>query len=366
MSGQPWKIQYENFQRQLQCVPTQGAFIPRTGEIVLFYDHESYGSLTNGFGNNPQMLSGQHVWKAGVVIELPNPDAPKIHINEISQPSPENGKYCFRIELISNLNSNTHQEGLHGRYLPLTKIRPFCFYEEILANVPGDQWDPSIFRALTVMSSFSLGIPIRLLGRWSDASILYGEISLGSETIIAGDAVRITPSLRALRATTPLILLVTSIVLTFKGLGPDPPDYTYVTGDTCTTISINMHGKLLTTEARKTHAALDSTQWRLPPALLENNHTWYHIGARDTLYTVPLARVAGRLYEAEALRRYGLPSAGDGPPTAAELAGLGCKGVLEARNYAWRNDRRIINQGDDAGRWFWANHRLEALGLDTV
>ncbi|KAL9125506.1 MAG: hypothetical protein Q9217_005293, partial [Psora testacea] len=75
-------------------------------------------------------------------------------------------------------------------------------------------------------------MPIKLVGRWPDAHFLHGAIYLGSELITANDTVLIKPSTSEPVQSPPKILLVTSIVLSLKGLHPDPPHYTHITGDT--------------------------------------------------------------------------------------------------------------------------------------
>ena len=307
---------------------------------------------------------------------------------------------------MSDPNSHIKDSQLRWSYLPLSHLRPFCFYRELLANTPKKEWDASISNALKTMSTFSLALPIKFVGAWPDAWILHGGIYLGSEIIMAGDAVRVAPSAHspaseeAPQQKPTTVLIVSTVTLMLQGLDLDPPHHKLVTGDKCENITVRFHGKLFSRESSPSSPAAaasvsqeqrggdDDGGWTLPPSMRDEqgrNDGWYPVSSdKDTLHFVPLAIVLGRLYEPAAIFHYGLTSPTPLPPpppptssqhnsrsgavfdaNAIDTATIGTEGVLKARAYARKHDERITALGVDGGGWFWANDRVEGLGVEA-
>ena len=373
-------------------MPGQGAFIHRVGEIILFRRSD----LSDG---SPQP------WQAGIIQALPWSTEEVLQISKITAPNQgkprsQLGFYCFKVKHLYNV-----EDGLSAWYF-LSDIRPFCFYRELLAVTPKKKWHPSISHAMSKMSTFSLALPLKFIGSWPDAWILHGGIYLGSELIIAGDAVRIATSPSPTNETiTPAVLVVTSITLMFQNLDLDPPYYTSVTGDTCKGISVRLHGKLFTRyqsagssgsiserkrcgkEKEKVGEEEENCELRLPPSMRDSSGGtagWYPADCdEEMVHYVPLSLVLGRLYEPEAVERYelsaGLPSSSTsftnfGDRIGGNNSGIvgetgdrlpmeehGVQGVLKARAYARKHEGRISILGAEAGSWFWANDRAEGL-----
>lgn len=231
--------EYRNFNPSPTIILSQGAFIPRRGELVLYLSstHLSSHHSNTESPRQTQSADAQPVWKAGFVTQLPHYLVPPSELSDITEPNP--GSLAvgielvgFRVQTMSDSKSIHIDQQLPMEYLPLGSLRPFSFYEEILraANIPRTEWHPSIFNALRASASFSLAVPARFTGTWPDAQISYEGLFFGSELILVGDVIRVAAPLEfpaSIDQQTQThdfkvhALKVTSIVLTFEGLAPD-------------------------------------------------------------------------------------------------------------------------------------------------
>lgn len=199
------------------------------------------------------------------------------------------------------------------------------------------------------MATFSLALPLRFTGAWPNAHLLHAGIFLGAELIVVGDAVRVSPAALMPRGG---VLVVSAVVLTLEGLGRDLPPFRRVTGDKCRGIGVRVQGRLYASaseEGGDGSACLDGDEW--PPAMRDGGEgeRWRRVGQEGVFYAVPLSLVQGRLYEAEAMRRYRI------------VGGMGAVGCVDAVRVEARGpDGRV-----KGARWFWAGDRVEALGLET-
>ena len=150
---------------------------PRVGEVVLYSTKAIHGHETSGPDVENLLLSKHVVWKAGIITRLPqshnlislvdHKTHPKANDRGVTEK--ETG---FHIELMPNVNSDNEHKQPRCDHRVSEQIQPFSFYREILSSVPLKEWDKSIFNALKIMSTFSLVLPIRLIGHWPDARIL--------------------------------------------------------------------------------------------------------------------------------------------------------------------------------------------------
>ena len=283
-------------------------------------------------------------WKAGLVTEVPHPLPLPIDISEIASSNPDKKNLAmnytgFRIETMTDVNADRKDEQLQWHYLPVSSLRPFKYYSAYLAGKLRGQWHKSILNALNSLSSFSLALPLKLVGRWPNAWVLYAGIYLGAELLVVGDAVALLPSLKQKKlAVQPnQVLVVTAVILAFRNLEADPPQYNRVTGDTCSAIDIRLHGTLYTVCSSPNDSGSeamdieDPTKPELPPTMRDPNTEYKLVAQPGIIHSVPLSRVQGRLHEPAALEAYSLPE------NAPSLAAVG---VLEGRKYSKENDAR--------------------------
>ena len=348
-------------------------------------------------------------WKAGLVTETPYYETLPLSISEIITPNPDKKglgiNYSgFRVEPMSDPNSGRKDEQLQYQYLPLSCLRPFNLYSAYLASIPESQWHKSVHNALKCASSFCLVLPLKFVGRWPNAWILHGGIYLGPELLVNGDAVTLLPRCGR-QEEQPSVLVITAVALSFKGLQPDPPSYTHVTGATSSVLDVRLHGRLFTPSSKSEEdGAMDTSTTSLPPPMRDPHLPYIPLSSPSVIHCVPLSRVQGRLYEPDALAAYnvqggrvspdqkGALTQGRGPlgqglglplpqstasttpsPTApppSSPSQILTTSVIRARAYACAHDTRIVElrerlKGQGKVDWFWGNDRIEALGLNT-
>lgn len=336
-------------------------------------------------------------WKAGIVTQLPDSSSPILTMDEITTPNEDKSGMAlnysgFRIETMSDPNSIRKDEQLRWYYLPLANIRPFSAYPAFLSSTHRQLWDTSISNAMKCTSTFSLALPTDFVGSWPNAWILHGGIHIGSELIVVGDAIIVAPT-EADEEPEVRMMAVTSIALAYKELQTDPPNYKLVSGDHCRAIEVRLHGRLFNIGPRSSSSSeedgmdLDAETGNtegIPRSISHHptlRFTPYNPTRPDAIHSISLNRTIGRLHEPDALAQYGIADA-----TAA--LDFAVSGIKEARDYARVNDKRIserreawgssrsdYDDGDEEesseGRqkqpfyeWFWANDRVEALGVD--
>ncbi|MDI1490341.1 MAG: hypothetical protein OHK93_001541 [Ramalina farinacea] len=237
--------QDRNFNPSPTIIWSQGAFVPRRGELVLYL---SSAPLSNQPSNpdsphQTRSANAQPVWKSGFVTQLPHYLLPPLELSDITEPNPRSsnvGNHLagFRVQTMSDSKSFHSDQELPMEYLPLKSLRPFCFHEEILnaSNTTRREWHPSIFNALRASASFSLALPARFTGTWPDAQIFYDALFFGAELILVGDVIRVAMPLQSAGDQDQQsqsddfkinACKVTSIVLTFEGLAPDADQKPY-------------------------------------------------------------------------------------------------------------------------------------------
>jgi hypothetical protein len=96
-----------------------------------------------------------------------------------------------------------------------------------------------------------------------------------------------------------------------------------------------------------------------PPKASAEYGEWYPLHPTSKELAVPFTRIAGRLYERDAISFF-LNSDPDNRPSLDD----GREGLLEARAFARQNDQRIINSA--GATWYWADDRADGLNLQTI
>ncbi|KAL8849597.1 MAG: hypothetical protein Q9221_005424 [Calogaya cf. arnoldii] len=384
-----WRAEKPLVQKFANVIPKQPAFIPRNGEIVLYLRPLPPGmqlqqnpkthhfSLHDIINNRP---AGTPKWLAGVVTQVPPtppkteslyPPSPQLPSNPDSQTEePSLNLTGFRLEPLPSPNSPDKNLSKQHTYTPLHLIRPFAFWQLLLAGIPESSWHISIHHALIASATVSLINRSRFSGRWPNASIYSNGIFIGAESYWIGDIVRLLPSAlpESLPTTTSkteptlLILQIRKIVTKFHSLAPEPSNPNLVTGNRCSHITLTIQGPVFTS----IHSRYPANPTNLPKTMQTYNTEWFHLSHPSDTYSVPFSAIHSRLYESEALASY-IPSHAD--------PNIDIHAITDARAIAAATDERIAvdtdtdTDADEEGntkRWFWADNRSEALDLQTV
>ncbi|KAJ9657762.1 hypothetical protein H2201_008075 [Coniosporium apollinis] len=384
-----WRAERKSLPAFLNKVSKQPMWMPRVAEVVLFVrkiqqDEEiCYDKATKEFRVFNEKLgkfTSHPRWEAGVVGQTAAED---VSIEDlVTEPRKEyQVNYSgFRVEPLPDPNSEDKSLSKQYKYVPLHYTRPFIFWQEYLKGIPEDKWHPTIKHAFTAMSSFSLLEKFHFKGQWPIAAMSCKGIYIGSELIFIGDTVRLTPTTPEAPVTD--VLKITSIKLHFSNLDLASSDDNDEGRPYNTTVHIT--GKAYTTDPSRaapslSKASIDPSSGLLP-SCLDDSQDWYHLHDPSKFWRVPFNRILGRCFEPEALLLW-LPttmsaasshsSASSSPATLTTAATTtpahltaGLSGTLHARHFATKHDRRIPHE--DGKSWFWADHRAEALDLETL
>jgi hypothetical protein len=375
-------------QRTITSIEHQHSFIPRVGELVMFFfdfldghflildesnqEHKFYSFERECFNGFPK-------WRAGVVAEIPSAtaaDGPVDFPDIQTLPKKHNNLNTggFRIETIPDPN-NAEDKSISKqyRYLPLRNIRPFSQYRVLLNGIPRPTWHPSIEHALTVMTSISLVEKFDFKGDWPNANIRCKGVFIGSELITIGDTVRIMPEKPSEPCTD--VLVVESIRLHLRNIQHEhvQPDHPLL----ATRMYITLVGKAYTLDPQHRGMELKG----LDPVTAETAKTlfrpvgtilygtWYSCHGAHKRLEISHDQVLGRLYEAAAVQLW-TSSLQRKPISGAILPkpslDFDLSAIQAARAYATQADERLAEAEPGKILWFWADTRAEALDLQTL
>ena len=225
-------------------------------------------------------------------------------------------------------------------------------------------------------------------GVWPSAEILCKGLYIGAELVIVGDVVSLLPAPSGAGSSSCSVidvLEISSIKLRLTNLDTASDDdnddgHPYNT-------AVHVLGKAYTKDRSRAidPSPVDPTMSHLPAAI-KGYGKWYHLHDPSRSWQVPFRRIAGRCYEAEAMRLWLAspnPTAtatatataaadddGNDETTAATTTNdivhphlsILSQGLQRTRRHAAERDRRIPPDK----RWFWADSRAEALDLATL
>ena len=365
--------------KSLHDLPSVHAFLPRIGELVLYFVGDSLlkqstdtGETRLWDGCSESKLGKFPEWRVGVVTQLPEEPVSATEItNEKKDKKYALNRSGFRVECYPDPNSENKDLSRQSAYVPLKNIRPFNFYRETLFRSSGNTLNdshPSIQHAIKAMLTVSLSWAYHFKGTWPSATIYHSGIFLGAELLIVGDAVRIMPP-RAERSRRDVsdVLVIDSVAVQHSHLKAEP-DGSRVTGDRLGSIKIVFRGHAYTTITSRAKGGVPiplQEMGRLPTAIRSTNHIyqWYHIGPHTERQEVDFFNVIGRAYEFDAVLRW-FPKMNVDQLQRLSMT-MGSGGVTDARNSAHYEDNRLADFPVRGGRWFWANNRVEALDLTS-
>ncbi|KAK5302309.1 hypothetical protein LTR14_000558 [Exophiala xenobiotica] len=389
-------------QQNLTLISQQHSFAPRIGELVLwtpqFLDgHYLMIDTETGeykyYSFEQKCFHGFPKWRGGLITQVPiatamdGPvDFPDIQ-NLVDKQNSLNTS-GFRVETFPDPNEEIDKTASKQyRYVPLRNIRPLSHWQILLRGIPRAEWHPSIEYALTCMTSLSLYEKFWFKGEWPNGMIFFKGLYIGSEFIMAGDAVRLTPAKtpagKVRRCTD--VMVVESIRLRLLDIRPEDvlPDTPLLAPAS----SIIFVGRAFTLDIRRHYQMQgrdpDAAQTVLPSPLPDEEvkttfrpvgtggyGSWYNLHDPEKKYVVSYDRVLGRLYEAGAVRLWTgqlqfKPKVGEKVELRPELD-FDMGGIEGGRRYASQTDERMEEPEEGQLGWFWADTRAEALDIQTI
>ncbi|KAF2033177.1 hypothetical protein EK21DRAFT_59188 [Setomelanomma holmii] len=361
-----WRAEQEVLPDVLRQLKERDQWVPRVGEVVLyiremrrgvdFVRHEVTGEYQL-YDEETEEFLGSPLWEAGVIGEVPvGPcDIAGLH----AETDETNVIYSgTRVEPLPDPNGTDKSLSKRHRYIPLRQTRPFVLWNELLQQVPQEQWHATIMNALTVTSTLSLVSKYRIRGTWPKADIYCHGVHIGHEMLVVGDRIRLLPNRsKANQTCCADILVIKSIRLKWSNLdiasNNDYDESRPYNSD------VWVYGAAYTSDATRANKEDMSDRNAEPPKAASVYGEWFPLHSTNKELAVPFSRVFGRLYERDAMS-FWLNADAD------NLPGLdtGRDGLMEARAFARQHDRRIVRLAD--GTWFWADSRTEALDLHTI
>ncbi|KAH5553872.1 hypothetical protein HBI25_165440 [Parastagonospora nodorum] len=359
-----WLAEKEVLPGILQNLKEQDQWLPRIGEIVLYLrdlpasvevmQHEQTGEYQL-YDEEAEVFLGPPRWQAGLVGEVPTTELPSIadlHRSDTGAGVIYSG---VRIEPLPSLDALDKSLSKRHKYVPLRQVRPFALWRELLKQVPQEEWHVTVINALTVSSTMSLFGQYRFRGSWPEAFIYCYGIHFGSEVFTIGDTIRLLPNASKSQARCTEVMVIKTIRLRLSGLDlASSNDYD---GGRPYNSEVLIYGSAYSSDPssiNKEHLSEDNTE---PPRAGAAYGEWYPLHPASKELVLPLWRVAGRLYEQDAVS-FWLNSDPDDRPTLD----AGREGILEARAFARQHDHRI----ESGSSWYWGDNRADALGLQTI
>ncbi|KAL8978267.1 MAG: hypothetical protein Q9177_006444 [Variospora cf. flavescens] len=387
-------------------IPNQPSFLPRYGEMVFYlrplppHLQLCYDPSTQIFriwdNNSSTYASSPPKWLAGIITQVPS--ILPTELNSADHDSNNLTTTGYRIQALPSPSSTQKYLSKQHTYTPLSLIRPFFLHSNTLYCISPSTYHPSIANALTLSATVSLIDKHTFTGAWPNADIHSRGIFISGEAYWIGDTAVLLPEQDPLSSSSSTltpesqkiaeIIHITDIVTSFHNQQPSNNTNNNnnnnnsitgkedITGNTCTHITISLHGQVYT--SNPTYNSLS----RLPVPLtaytspMHGYGTWFYIDQAEDIWAAPFSRIMSRLYEKEAMDAW-MPSSSSSSPSSKEserinLSTLGqtSQAIISTRScsHAARTDARILSRRNNKqkNKWFWGDHRAEALDLPTV
>ncbi|KAJ5807764.1 hypothetical protein N7474_009033 [Penicillium riverlandense] len=373
-----WRFTNDHLAEYFEMLTLQPAFLPRHGETVLWTPLSLKPGEYLQFNPDTEALmvrndKGEWVrepkWFAGIITQTPLEEILCQEIitpedrepgNSASNKGPKDWtSSLFRVEALPHPIEDDKSDSLFNKYLPLSCIKPFGFWQCFLHNIPRDKWDPSIENAMITMSSWSVVSRYRFKGTWPNASIFCQGIWIGAELLAVGDRVRLRPLSRDgtnLSQVTD-VMVIETIEVHLKDCIDDPDDE-----HLADQYSSRIKGKIYTLDKNRPDTAvfgniplqsmsMEEVATALNLNIMNKYGHWYRVAEGKTA-VVSQDMILGRCYEPDAhLFHWGNHNLGNDLPA-----------ILAGRDYSRIADARM----PERSTWFWGDYRAETLGLESV
>jgi hypothetical protein len=393
-----WRVGNVGIKEHIDDLLQLPRYVPRPGELVLFDDglkdgqHIAWDNKGQNFMRQ-ESRSGPWLepakWKVGVVTQTPKEDLSEQDLVTDAHKERAVNESGFRIQLLSKPGEENKSFSKQLKYVPLHAIRPFYLWQDCLKGVPEQDWHPTVQHALTVASSFCVIGRFRFRGVWPNATVFTRGVYLGPELIVVGDTVRLTPrkNEQSMDNVTD-VMVVTAIRLRFVNLdmedddmAPELPGLPY---QTC----LHFSGRVYTLDPTRSFDGVGklpiNAESDVLPVGIAAYGQWYNYSDPEQTSArteLPYTRILGRCIEGTAPATWfkndiktpslssfqvvnskgkaAVRSDGD----KSELS-RGLQGILEARAYSQKTDKRIKSQ--EGKMWYWADTRVDQLDLHEV
>jgi hypothetical protein len=349
-----WRAEQELIPDLMSKIQREPQWTPRVGDILLYVRNVPQGfklSQDRQTGEyllyNPQNnnYGPKTVWEAGLVSQAPAERSEGgAHEWYVSQTG-------VRMEPVPNPNNTNKSLSKRYTYVPIEHTRPFCLWEEYVGYVPREERHSTIQNVFTISATMSLVGKHRFQGDWPTAYIHCHAIYLGSELIVVGDTVRLAPKAGHDNVITD-VLVVKTIRLRLSNLNSASSN-DYDEGRPYNS-EIWIYGSGYTTTASRSNREWLSESSTEIPKSASGYGVWFPLHPPNKELVVPFSRIISRLYERDALECW-VPD----PDLDS-----GRDGVLDARHFASKHDKRIV--ANVSTSWFWADSRADALDLQTI
>ncbi|KAI9841429.1 MAG: hypothetical protein M1837_000705 [Sclerophora amabilis] len=342
----------------IKTLLNQPSYVPRKGELVLFYRKELDGELkldryTGHFkvwNSSANEYRGFPNWEVGIVTETPMEKVVHEDLVCARDKTTPVTSYGFRVEDYPDPNHTDKGFSTQYKYLPLHHLRPLCFWGEFLTGPHRERLHPTVWHGLRIISSLSVLEKYHVDASWPRAMISCKGAWVGAELILVGDAIRLfqpKPANASSEAETApnSVLVVQDIKLEVKRLdSKDDLD-----------LKLSFIGCEYTIDADKAYSPVvispEECVATLPQGMWTYN--WYRSHDHSKPIGIPVERVLGRCYDAEAMMMW--------MDKQLRLEN-GWNGMNYARTYSINTDLRR----EEGQRWFWGEDRAEQLGLDST
>ncbi|KAL5119716.1 hypothetical protein ACEQ8H_002322 [Pleosporales sp. CAS-2024a] len=367
-----WRAEQKVLPSMLKSLKQQGHWLPRVGEIVLYLRdlpheveivrHDTTGEFQMYHQEAGEFL-GTPSWQAGLVGEVPDKST-SISIADLHRSNSETSViYCgIRVEPLPNVNESDKSISKRHRYVSLRQVRPFVFWRELLAQVPEDEWHATITNALISSATLSLIGKYRFRGTWPEAAIYCHGIYLGSELLVVGDAVRLLPNASKFQTRCTEIMVIKTIRLKWSSLDLASSN-DYDEGRPYNS-EVLIYGSAYTSDLSAINKEYISEDNTMPPSAAAPYSEWYPLHPSSKELVIPYSRIAGRLYEQDAVSFWLGSDSANRPDPDRPDPDLGREGVVEARAFARQHDERI--RREPGATWYWGDDRADALSLHTI
>nr|POE79830.1 hypothetical protein CFP56_07896 [Quercus suber] len=355
----------------LQKWQDQTPFHPRIGELVLFVRHLKTEDAVRWspsakrfrvYDNAAGVWVDQCVWEAGVISQEPTEPCNEADLSSIPTDKKTNiNQSGFKIEPLS-----APQQHL---YVPLHAIRPLALWQYCTTE---KDLHPTVIAAITAFKSFCVVGKFHLKGTWPNATIFAKALFLGPELIIVGDLVRFLNDLGEVD-----MLKVTSIKLVMLDLEGATKDDWDDRRPYKTVLHVSGHAYSLEPTRSFDIIGKVPASTYLPSGLPEA--PWFHVtdpANSKMRVEIPYSRVISRYPGDAAIAAWfespSTPTTSFQPvnaptkPVADPQTRIarGIIGTLNARKFSELHCPQIARS--EGKTWFWADTRVEQLGLKEV
>ncbi|KAL9625444.1 MAG: hypothetical protein Q9160_000507 [Pyrenula sp. 1 TL-2023] len=382
-----WVTERDSLATMLARYKLQPSFIPRVGELVLWVPTIDGDIILDQeqnhykiFDFNTKTFKGFPDWRAGTVADVPEE---LIDFWDLSTDPKGSGHVSqtsgFRVETFPDPNDDVNKSfSKRYKYIRMRQIRPLSHWQHLLRGIPKEKIHPSVFFALTVMSSISLVEKFSMTGDQQRArATIYGQgVFIGSELLVVGDTICFTAPSAPSHCNN--ILVIGDIRLRLSGITSaelEPGRSTLLAPRSTIRLvgkaftldrSLSPDKEPITTDELINFSSVKGVEDYAP-------QSWYAMHGPEQSLEISYDRVIGRMPEFTAARYWqgisqshpppGLsPSSSKTPPRPSLSYSL--LSIKAARIYSSQADTRIPSR--DTKGWFWGDSRAETLALETL